>query len=155
MLIPWLPAETHASYSYFTLLSIAFIFTSNSLLLSSLLLNCDLAQVHAFQVWKYVLLPLLCLSTRGYEQQKAPFLWLVPPLSWVCVSRVYWTGGWQSGAVHTGNGWHSREWKRNHPSKNSCVLVLYLIWGRQSVLVLNNGPTLLDQLPALLCDIVL
>lgn len=59
--------------------------------------------------------------------------------------------------------WHSAHWEwmallgmeRGHPSKNYSVLVPYLIWGRQSVLALNNGPTLLDQLPALLCDIAL
>jgi len=57
--------------------------------------------------------------------------------------------------VHTGNGWLSWEWKRGHPSENYSVLVLYLIWGRQSVLALNNDPTLLDQLPELHCDIAL
>lgn len=33
---------------------------------------------------------------------------VVPPLSWVCVSSVHWIGGWQSGAMHIGNGWLSR-----------------------------------------------
>lgn len=54
--------------------------------------------------------------------------------------------------MHIGNGWLSGGWKRGHLSKNYSVLVPYLIYGRQSVLALNNGLILLDQLPALLCD---
>lgn len=37
--------------------------------------------------------------------------------------------------------------------RGSGVRTLWSIWGRQRVLALKNGPTLLDQLPTLLCDI--
>lgn len=174
MLIPWERTKTHAHYSYFFLtFSPTFILSSNRRLhtksfpnaltfsFSTVPLSCFLERVQVYveiypnSIFRFKVRFIGGTITGGCRQQKAPCLWLLPPLSWVCVSSVHWIGGWKSGAVHIGNEWLTWGWKRGHPSKNYSVLVPYLIWSRQSVLALKNGPTLLDQLPALLCDIAL
>lgn len=123
--------------------------------LFTLPMSCDLAKVQVYvEIYLISIFTLKVRFIKPVWQSSAMILTSAPTALGLCLMCPF-NWGWQSGAVHIGNEWLSRGWKRGHPSQNYFVLVLYLIWGRQSVLALNNGPTLLDQLPALFCDIAL